>query len=155
MKKILLLVIVLLLLGGGGFGAYTYITGDSFLDKDMTELAFSEQSKSVEQLHLVEIRSFKVPVLHNAVAVKFLVFHIVLSVKDVRSQKVVNGRMNHLVDMYIRYLVAHFEVNAISDVLNRTELIRIIKQATYEVLSNKLMLRDVIIQGVYQKSTKT
>ena len=153
MKKILLFIIVLLLLAGAGLGVYHYVLGGALPWDEPQEVALTEEVETVEPLHLAEIRSFKVPVLHNSVAVKFLVFHVVLNLEDQQSVKAVNARMNHLVDMYIRYLVAHYEVNTADNVLSRTDLLRILRQATHEVMGNRIRLKDVIIQGVFQKDT--
>ena len=74
MKKILLFIIVLLLLAGAGLGVYHYVLGGALPWDEPQEVALTEEVETVEPLHLAEIRSFKVPVLHNSVAVKFLVF---------------------------------------------------------------------------------
>lgn len=153
MKKFLAFILVLLLLAGGGFGVYWYIIGGALPWDEPQEVALTEAPQEVEPLYLAEIRSFKVPVLHNSVAVKFLVFHVVLNLEDKDSVNAVNARMNHLVDMYIRYLVAHYEVNTVDDVLSRTDLLRILRQATHEVMGKRIRLKDVIIQGVFQKDT--
>ena len=153
MKKFLLFIFILLLLSGGGAGLYWFIVGGALPWEEPQEVQLAEEPEVIEPLNLVEIRSFKVPVLHNSVAVKFLVFHIVLNLEDKDSVNAVNARMNHLVDMYIRYLVAHYEVNAVDNVLSRTDLSRILHQATHEVMGNRIRLKDIIIQGVFQKDT--
>ena len=153
MKKFILFIFALLLLVGIGLGIYWYIVGGTLPWEEPQQAEFIEKPKDAEPLHLVEIRSFKVPVLHNSVAVKFLVFHIVLNLETKDGINAVEARMNHLVDMYIRYLVAHYEVNAVDDVLSRTDLLRILRQATHEVMGNRIRLKDVIIQGVFQKDT--
>lgn len=154
MKKTVTLVFLLLVLGGGGYVAYDYMAGGLFFPKnDGVEMTMTEkESTPVEKLHLAEIRSFKVPVLHNAVAVKFLVFHVLLNVETHRQARMAERKMNNLVDMYIRYLVAHFEINSVGQILNRTEISRILEMATREVLGDSVNLKNVIIQGVFQKN---
>lgn len=153
MKKFILSLLILLLLAGAGLGIYWYMMNGTLPWEEPQKVELTEEPRAIKPLHLAEIRSFKVPVLHNSVAVKFLVFHVVLNLEDKPSVNAVNARMNHLVDMYIRYLVAHYEVNAVGDVLSRAELLRILRQATHEVMGDRIRLKDVIIQGVFQKDT--
>lgn len=153
MRKFAVLVIFLLLAAGGA-GTYYYLFILTSPAEQETAIDFINQENpplGVPDQYLVEVKSFTVPVLHNLQVVKSLTFHVVLSVDSELSVRVVQKAMTRLVDIYIRYLVAHFEINAVGTQVSRERLDLILTQATQEVFGDLIELRNVLIQGVYAR----
>ena len=154
MKKFAVFLLLLLLLGAGGAGTYYYLFILNPPPVQETSIDFISDEEPISGLpdqYFVEVKSFTVPVLHNLQVVKSLTFHVVLSVDSELSINIVEKAMTRLVDIYIRYLVAHFEINAVGSELSRERLNRILALATHDVFVGLIELRNVLIQGVYMK----
>ena len=147
MKKIFIVLPLLLFLVGGGAFYYFY---QGSVSLDITGGAPQEvQTIPSEEQYLVEIPSFQVPVLHNRIAVKTLVFHVVLNMKNGTGKTFAQASIPQLLDLYIRYLVAYYELNDVQDRVDGVQIRTIIRRATTEVMGGIDRVDQVIIQGVY------